>query len=65
MHHFSSSDVELAQVTKAQGQDIFQVTDNLFLCQIFASNNFPLQIMAEKELCIYYNNLELAQMILC
>lgn len=45
MHHFSYSDLELAQMTKAQGQNIFS-GHRQSLCQIFASNHFPLQDMA-------------------
>lgn len=43
-HHFSS-DFELAQMTKVQSQDIF--SDHMqFLCQVCASNRYPLQDMS-------------------
>lgn len=55
MHHFSYSDLELAQKTKAQGQNIFS-GHRQSLCQIFASNHFPLQDMAKAGFMHYFDN---------
>lgn len=42
MLHFSSTGLELAQMTKAQGKDIFSV-HRQSLCQVLVSNNYLLQ----------------------
>lgn len=43
MHHFSNSDLELAQITKAQSQDIFN-DHKQSLYQFLSSSHRPLQV---------------------
>lgn len=63
MHHLLSIDLELAQMIKAQGQDIF-LHHRQSLCQVINSNHFPLQNMALTGIMHFWggNDLEFAQM---